>query len=340
MPAADSVNSTSAFNSTRQTYYLSQIILSLITAGPAVLSNVVLLLSVYRDPDRNRLRQSPVTLLVVNLSVCDLLAGLAPGFGSSYYYIALFNGTAREDLNGMRILLTFCGVITTVVSSCTITAMSFDRLFAVSSPLQYKAQITNAKIKVFLAICWVYALLFSCLVRGVSFPVFVLLYCHLHISFPLVILPVTNWKTYRVLRSHNNLVRDIANNGRQAMVTVHRNRERKLMSAFFLVLVLFYATFMPVFIAQNMFVFRPSWLKSESFSTFLSTSDKFVLVNCILNPFIYAWRIPKYRRAFKAVFCGCGFRNQPTNTVADGISMTMRRPRSTTGVSFEAECRT
>ena len=294
MSASDSVNSTSAFNSTRQTYYLSQIILSLITAGPAVLSNVVLLLSIYRDPDRNRLRQSPVTLLVVNLSVCDLLTGLAPGFGSFYYNIALFNGTAREDFNGVRILVNSTAVITTVVSSCTITAMSFDRLFAVSSPLQYKAQITNAKIKVFLAICWVYAPLFCCLSKAVSFPVFVLLYSHLHISFPLVILPVANCKTYTVLRSHNNLVRDIADNGRQAMVTVHRNRERKLMSAFFMVLVLFYVTYLPVFIAQNLFVFRPHLLKSESFLAFHSSSDKFVLVNCILNPFIYAWRIPKY----------------------------------------------
>ncbi|CAH3046470.1 unnamed protein product [Pocillopora meandrina] len=50
------------------------------------------------------------------------------------------------------------------------------------------------------------------------------------------------------------------------------------------------------------------------FRIFLFASSKIVLVNCYLNPFIYAWRIPIYRRAPTAVFSGCV--RLPRNTVS------------------------
>ena len=162
----------------------------------------------------------------------------------------------------------------------------------------------------------------ACLGLGVSRTVFALLCCHLHVSFPLIFLPVVYWKTYSALRFHNNRVGNLAD-GREAMDIAHRSRERKMISAFLFVLVLFCVTFLPQFIAQNMLALQPSYLKAESFLFFLFVSNNFVLVNGILNPFIYAWRIPKYRRAFKAVFCGCGSRTRSTNTEAGGRMMAM-----------------
>ena len=321
MSTSGSGNSTVAFDSSSHMFFISRIILSVLIGTPTVLSNVVLLISIYRNPDRNQLNQSPATLLVVNLSMCDLLIGVVPGFGSLYYDIALFKRRSREDLAGAKILLTFVAVFANIVSSCTIAAMALDRFFAVSCPLQYKARVTKAKFKVFLTVCWVYALLFSCLSLSVSPTVFVLLYCHLHVSFPLIILPAVYWKTFSALRSHNNRVGNLAD-GRQAMDIAQRNRERKMISAFLVVLVLFYVTFLPQFIAQNMIVFKRSYLNSENFIFFLNASNKFVLVNSSLNPFIYAWRVPKYRRAFKDVFCGCDSRNRSINTVADARMIT------------------
>ena len=45
---------------------------------------------------------------------------------------------------------------------------------------------------------------------GVARSLFVLLYCHLHMSVPLIIFPVVHWKTFRALRLHNNQVQDVA----------------------------------------------------------------------------------------------------------------------------------
>jgi len=268
-------------------FLLSQAILSFLVSTPAVVTNVILLVTVFRDPSRNQpLWWSPVTLLVVTLAMCDLLTGAIPGYCSLYYNIAILTGQPKQELSGLRTGWTVPAVVTNIVSSCTIAAMSLDRLFAVSSSHQYAARVTKAKIRVFIAAAWIYSLLFSSLGRmGVSVTVVVILYCHIHVSAPLVILPVVYWKTYRALRLHNQQVRNLAD-GREQIELVHRRRERKMMSAFLLVLISFYVTFLPLYIAQNIHLLSPSLVERSSFRSFLYASNKFVVFNGTLNPFL------------------------------------------------------
>ncbi|CAH3046473.1 unnamed protein product [Pocillopora meandrina] len=295
-------------SSKEDNFFISQAILSIVFSTSALLSNVFLMITVCRNTNLNqRIWQTHATYFVVNLSICDLLAGLVPGYGGLFYNISILRGQTRESLVGLQILIVVAAVMTNIVSSCTIVLMSYDRWLAVSSPLHYKARVTKARIKAVLASTWIYSLIFSSLpVMGVALSLFSLLYCHLHVSVPLIILPVLYWKTLRALRHHNNQVQDVADdNGRQKMDTAHRNREHKMVSAFLLILVFFYLSFGPQFIAQNVLVFCPDAISQESFRFFLYASNKFLLINCCLNPFIYAWRIPTYRRAFREIFSDC-----------------------------------
>ena len=295
-------------SSKEDNFFISQAILSIVFATSALLSNVFLMITVCRNTNLNqRIWQTHATYFVVNLSICDLLAGLVPGYGGLFYNISILRGQTRESLVGLQSVIVAAAVMTNIVSSCTIVLMSYDRWLAVSSPLHYKARVTKAKIKAAIASTWIYSLIFSSLpFLGVALSLFSLLYCHLHVSVPLIILPVLYWKTLRALRHHNNQVQDVADdNGRREMDKAHRNRERKMVSAFLLILVFFYLSFGPQFIAQNVLVFCPDAINQESFSFFLYASNKFLLVNCCLNPFIYAWRIPTYRRAFREIFSDC-----------------------------------
>ena len=295
-------------SSKEDNFFISQAILSIVFATSALLSNVFLMITVCRNTNLNqRIWQTHATYFVVNLSICDLLAGLVPGYGGLFYNISILRGQTRESLVGLQSLIVAAAVMTNIVSSCTIVLMSYDRWLAVSSPLHYKARVTKARIKAAIASTWIYSLIFSSLpFLGVALSLFSLLYCHLHVSVPLIILPVLYWKTQRALRHHNNQVQDVAgDNGRRQMDEAHRNRERKMVSAFLLILVFFYLSFCPQFIAQNVLVFYPDAINQESFSFFLYASNKFLLVNCCLNPFIYAWRIPTYRRAFREIFSDC-----------------------------------
>ena len=225
-------------------FLVSQAILGILVSTPAVVANVLLLVTVFRDPNRDQpLWGSPVTLLVVNLAMCDLLSGAIPGYFSLYYDIAIITGQPKEELFGVRTGMIAAGVVTNIVSSCTIAAMSLDRLFAVSSPHQYTARVTKAKIKIFIAVVWIYSVLFSSLGRmGVSVTLVVVLYCHIHVSACGIL-------TYRV-RWHNIQVRNLADE-REKIDVVPKRRKRKTVSAFLLVLISFYLTFLPQYIAQN-----------------------------------------------------------------------------------------
>ena len=180
-----SLNSTTS-NSHPQSLLVSQIIMEVLLPTPTVFSNVILLITVCRS----KLWRKPDTLLVANLSVSDLLFGIIPGYGRLSYHINLFLGQSRENLLGLDLTVNSSAVATNIVASCTIAAMAFDRLIAVSSPLQYKTRVTTRKIKKVIAVIWIYAVLFSSLGLGVPLNVFLLLYCHLHVSLPLIVLPV------------------------------------------------------------------------------------------------------------------------------------------------------
>ncbi|XP_068676224.1 adenosine receptor A1-like [Montipora foliosa] len=313
-------SSSAASNIIPRGFLVSQIILSFLLATPAVFSNVILLYTIHR----RKLWRMTATLLVVNLSVSDFLTGLVTGCGSLYYDINLFLGRTREELSGSRLVITFAAVVTNIVASCTISVMAFDRLFAVSSPLRYKMRVTPKKIKVFIAVIWIYSFLFSSLAMVLPQNVFVLLYCHLHVTLPILVLSAVYWRTYYALRSHNEQVRNISGRSDEQMTVVHRERERRMISAFLIVLILFYVTFAPQYIVQNMLVAQPSFALRESFRFFLYVANKFLLVNCSLNPFVYAWRIPRYRKAFREEFRKCRCRKKRQYNVSDAFQIIMQ----------------
>ena len=296
-PSQDSLYGYSSF-------YLAHVVIDFILGTSAFLSNAFLLITIFQDfRHHNQLWRTPVTLLVVNLSMCDLLTGIVPGYGSFYFDLTILLTRNTEQMLGFKLMITVFAIITNVVGSCTVVAMSFDRLIAVKSPLRYKTVITKKKFKIFIVSVWIYALFFASF-SGIGVPndVFILLYCHLHVSLPLIILAVVFWKTYHSLRLHNNRVGAMNGDSGGQMNEAHRRRERKVLSAIQFVLGLFYITFMPQFVSLNISFFYPWLTKKIWFKAFLYTANKVLLVNSSVNPFFYAWRIPKYKRALKMVF--------------------------------------
>ena len=296
-------------------YYISMAFGDFALAVSAVFSNAAFLVTVYRDPNRC-LRTAPATFLMINLSASDMVGGVVSGFCSGAFNIAELTGSVGTAKVTISVIL-LVAVLTIIVSSYTMVAMSLDRWFAVSSPFKHRAGVSGGKMKVFIAAIWTYAFLFTALfVVGVPRDIVTLLYCHLHLSLPIVVLAVIYWQTYRALRFHSSQVQTLSQ-GNVAINVAHTIRERKVTSAFLLVLMVFYSVFFPHFVSLHVILFCPPCIVTTSFKVLNSLSTKLLLANYSTNPFIWAWRIPKFRRAFRSVVINiCSARNYQGNIVS------------------------
>ena len=166
-------------------------------------------------------------------------------------------------------------------------------------------------------------------VPTVPYVVFEILFCHLHVSLSLLVLPVVYWNTFTALEAHMRRMKKMEP-GSERTNQKTAQRERNTTKAFVIVLCLFYVAYLPYVIAINLRNFCLDCASAEAIETFLQISLRFVLLNSFLNPFVYAWRIPKYRRAVRTTLSRyCGFRRRENNSVGptDITDLTIRQQR-------------
>lgn len=289
----------------------------------ASVANSLLLVIIYKDPHRNL--RSPSTNLVINMAVADFLTGFLSGFLVTAYDGLLFMGRTARSLKRYLLVNIVVAVISIMVGCCNVVAMACDRWLAVTAALNYRTIVTVRRVNSLIVLFWIYAIGFVGLrfYRAIPKDVYELLYCYLHVALPLIVLPLLYWKTFRALEAHSRRMTNLGP-GNQRMNSKTVCAERKTTKAFVIVLCLFYVSFLPYVVVVNLKNFCPVCAVSKGFQVFLHIAFRFLILNCSLDPFVYAWRIPKYRRAVRTVFNRC-CRSRRRNAIdPDVTSISMR----------------
>ncbi|KAL9982848.1 hypothetical protein ACROYT_G004957 [Oculina patagonica] len=277
------------------TYWLALAVTGFIVAVVIVVGNFFLLLTMSKDP-RKSLR-SPTSILIANLSASDLLLGLF-----NVFLVAL-RDVYRSRLEHMPNVVVFKAIMYTVltttlfVSSYSIIAI-MTCYIAISKPMEYKSIITKKRIKIFIAVLWVISLTTCVLpVTNISEKTFTLIYLHTHASLPAILLTVIYVNVFRALARRS---RELTLNGITAIVNSKHvlERERKMTFTIIIILALFYVTYMPQYVTLHLLHFCKSCQQSITFHKVDVVLSRFLYISSTINPFIYAWRIPKYRIAF------------------------------------------
>ena len=310
-------NGTEPAGSSHEFQSLPIMLIGVVMTVTAGIGNFTLLLTIYKNPHRNL--RSPSTSLVINMAIADFMLGVFAGSLLTAHDAVLFIDKSKhtDRVHTLLTVVIFTGVMTITVGCCNVVAMACDRWVAVRWALNYRHVVTVRRIKVSIILFWIYAALFTSLVfvPTVPYVVFEMLFCHLHVSLPLLVLPVVYWKTFSALEAHMRRMKDLEH-GSERTNQKTAQRERNTTKAFVLVLCLFYVAFLPYVIAINLSNFCLDCASSEAIETFLQISLRFVLLNSSLDPFVYAWRIPKYRRAVRTILSRyCGFRRRGNNSV-------------------------
>lgn len=287
---------------------LSSAVIMFTVASVTIIGNFLLLLTIRRN--HRRLFRTPSTFLIANLGVSDLLVGLLVG------HLVVVRDTLRymqqEVPDVIRVLMEVSEGLTLFISSCTIIALSVDRYIAVSDPMGYRSRVTKKRVKIFIILVWISSILLCPLpLTGLDKKIYSIVYLHTHATVPILLLTAICVKIFRALKLHRRemeTLQDYPMNRRREMA-----REQKMSRTVYIILTLFYLTLIPAYITIHI----GCWYKGSDLylrsvfrlADFFST--RLLFLNSAIDPFVYAWRIPKYRQGFMKII---SFKKHQTKT--------------------------
>ena len=262
-----------------------------------VAGNALIILVVWKDPLRN-LRSFTSTYILLSMAVADFLVGAILCPLNADWSLLIREG--NQPSFAIRVPLTISAILTSV-SIGRVLLLTIDRLFAVLTPLQYRARITNRLVSIMALTIWAYALALGVLHVTLTehFIIFCIIYTAQVLASATVIISI-NVVIMRHFQSHST--REAAVRG---SLSIHHSlhRDKQLFKSIALIVCIFLLCFTPWFIIQSIvyfFVLRQ--LRPDSaISRGLWISSVFVYINSGLNPFLYSWRLARFRDSLKCL---------------------------------------
>ena len=262
-----------------------------------MVTNGFLFFTIYHDPCR--CLRTPSVFLIANLSVADFFVGVVSflrGAELTYFYRGL------GDLLILNLVEYFIGAVSILAAVSTLMAMSYERYVAVIKPFQYPHKITNKKAKIAIAVTWINGLIMSVLpIADVKRKNFLLAYCYSHFVIPSSVLTAVYVKIYRAIFRQSEELRNVRASLTAANRRKQLERENRMVITFAMILLVFFLSFIPYFIQVQILYFC-SCRNTYSYKVYYLVANEFLSVSSMINPFMYAWRLPKFNHSLRSWF--------------------------------------
>ena len=287
-------------------FFMTLTVVGFLLSAVTTAGNAALLLTIFRDT--RHLLQTPPSLLITSLCVSDLMVGSIAGNLVALKDVYRYHGRPVPDKLHPVVLLVLG--LTLLVSSGTIIALSYDRYVVVMHPLKYKSTVTRERVKLFILVVWTVSLA-VCFIPIIKIPekILALVYAHSYASLPIIVVTVMYIKVFRALAKRKRELKE-AGIKKEMKSKVVLDRERRMVLTILIILALFYMTFLPEFIALHVLHLCQSCAQSLTFRKLEIIFSRFLFLNSAMNPFVYAWRLPKYRKAVLSCFPCPKFRDR------------------------------
>lgn len=285
--------------------------LSMVLCLVSVTGNMFVVLAVFINPNKDL--KSSFYYFVVKLAICDLLMGLVVDPLS----VAIHYGEgAARAFPFDQVYIRFPYLVSCTASVLSLAALTIDRYWVITSPISYRITFSPKRVGLAAAGIWAFSIgfHFTYLLTGNVDYAFV----SAHISAVATFLAMlfTYLKIVRVLKRQVKQW-DTMNDGSLDNQAKRRAilREQKISQTCLIVLVLFLACYLPscvcLYVSTFCFSCSCSFIHGVKDFHFL-----LILANSSVNPFVYAWKFEKFRKAFiKILLCRDKFQRRPTMRV-------------------------
>ena len=278
-------------------------IMSLLTVS----ANILLLIAVWKDPEKSF--RSPTTYFLIGLGITDLLTGATTEPFFALYYIMRFQrGGKNIPASILRLYEVGQSISTVTISSSylIILGLSISQYIAIKWPHKYKILITRNRVIVSVLLSWLYFICFILIQTfspNIDTKLFLKVDLAVHPVLISSVLFITLILLYRVFRKQVQRKKSFRDSGKK----VHdgpKGRSDNLQRQF--TIVTFYLAAILLISALPHIAVQFVWLYGDLpmeglyyIYMALRIRDLLLFLKVALDAFIYAWRLPAYRKALK-----------------------------------------
>lgn len=277
-------------NTTTPTYLaFSSTAVTILSSVVSFVGNTLVVLAVWLDPNKDL--RSPFSYFVVNLAVADLVVGLVTCPLSAMYLIS--EGLKRPNQQ-FRLGMHMSYFISCTASLLSLTALTIERYLAITYPMEYRAKLNPFRALFVSVIVWIASVLLSLNYFLVGYNKFRFIFANSAIAVTFAVLIFTSIKILKYLRlqveqwEHSAAKRQAA------------TREKHITKVLIVVLILFLACYFPSCVCIYIVNLCSTcdckfihWVRDIQFVL--------VMANSGVNPFVYAWGLGNFRKAFRSI---------------------------------------
>ena len=254
------------------------------------ISNGILLFMIYKDPLKKF--RNATAVLVVSLSIADFLTGCVTAVDVGIAHI--LEGMAMQDV---MLQAKIVSQITVRASVCIMIIFAVERFIAVAFPYVYRSSVTIPKTILCCVLCWLLAIVTSCLELVVERDLYDVVFLYLIFVLPLVTIIFTySAAYYMVLHRHGRLYQKEKISRRSAEM------QKQLMTTACLIILVFFVSLVPFWVLTTIRRYCKECVHQKWCIAGYRLSIPILYSNSALNPLLYAWRMRPYRQSFQALF--------------------------------------
>ena len=259
-----------------------------------ILGNILALCAFYKDPNRE-LRSAPSNILLTSLALSDLFVGAFQSPLTAYYWIVNFN---TETMPFPFTILLSVNAFVGLSSILHLLALSADRFIAVVFPLRYVPTVTKKRTCI-VAICiWCYSLIVGLISAFLERIIASGTFLVAHIVIPCAFMMYFNGRLVIAMRRTS---KELNSNVINQQANLFQKRERKVVKLVFLVLGVFVICYLPWVLTLTL-VLTCNTCNAKALVYTYSVSGILLYVSPLIHPFLYTWRLPKFKNALLHYF--------------------------------------
>ena len=277
-----------------------------------ILANMSVLVVFMKDPMKTF--RTPTAYFLVGIALADLATAAVVEPCYYYCFFRLYvkgpgHPPTKAACSTMLNVGRIASAVTMNVSFFTVLAFTLTQYLAIAAPMKMARHVTAKSVLILQVLIWFYSLAFQIAMTFAADPLVwtkVDMYLHnLLLTSLIIIAYALLFRTFRRKMAHS--VRLQSESSRQTKESQARrvHLERKfLMINLFLIMVLIFAD-IPNVVWWFVHLYELVPYNSPSSLIVQLVIDCILITKFLLDPFVYAWRLAKYRTALRQVCCCC-----------------------------------